>query len=106
MWEEGKDKVTAPWKPGSLITPPNKWFHQHFNVGQLPARYLAFHPPMQFDGHAEKVEDRARDQIEYVDEDPTVRQRFEAELSERGMTSVIPQAAYDQREFEWSPVAV
>ena len=66
MWEEGKDKVVAPWKPGSLITPPNKWFHQHFNVGQAPARYLAFHPPMQFDGHAEKVEDRARDQIEYV----------------------------------------
>jgi oxalate decarboxylase/phosphoglucose isomerase-like protein (cupin superfamily) len=106
MWEEGKDKVVARWKPGSLVTPPNRWFHQHFNVGQEPARYLAFHPPMQFDGHAEKIEDLARDQIEYVDEDPAVRQRFEAELSERGMTSVIPQAAYDQRDFEWSPVAV
>ena len=73
MWEEGKDKVVAPWKPGSLITPPNKWFHQHFNVGQAPARYLAFHPPLQFDGHAEKVEDRARDQIEYPSEDPAIR---------------------------------
>ena len=72
MWEEGKDKVVAPWKPGSLITPPNKWFHQHFNVGQSPARYLAFHPPLQFDGHAERVEDRQRDQIEYVDEAPEV----------------------------------
>ena len=106
MWEEGKDKVTAPWKPGSLITPPNKWFHQHFNVGQLPARYLAFHPPMQFDGHAEKVEDRARDQIEYVDEDPSVRAHFEAELEKRGMKSVIPQVAYEQRDYEWAPVAV
>ena len=70
MWAEGKDKIVAPWKPGSLITPPEQWFHQHFNVAQIPARYLAFHPPLQFDGHAEKVEDRARDQIEYVDEDP------------------------------------
>ena len=106
MWEEGKDKVVAPWKPGSLITPPDKWFHQHFNVGRLPARYLAFHPPMQFDGHAEKVEDRARDQIEYVDEDPAVRERFESELAKRGMESEIPSDAYTQRNFEWTPVAV
>jgi oxalate decarboxylase/phosphoglucose isomerase-like protein (cupin superfamily) len=106
MWEEGKDKVVAPWKPGSLITPPNKWFHQHFNVGQAPARYLAFHPPLQFDGHAEKIEDRARDQIEYVDEDPAVRQRFEAELAKRGMRSEIPTEAYTQREYEWAPVKI
>jgi oxalate decarboxylase/phosphoglucose isomerase-like protein (cupin superfamily) len=106
MWEEGKDKVVAPWKPGSLITPPNKWFHQHFNVGQSPARYLAFHPPLQFDGHAEKVEDRARDQIEYVVEDPAVRQMFEAELAKRGMQSEIPDIAYQQVDYEWTPVAV
>jgi oxalate decarboxylase/phosphoglucose isomerase-like protein (cupin superfamily) len=106
MWEEGKEKVIAPWKPGSLITPPNRWFHQHFNVGPTPARYLAFHPPMQFDGHAERVEDRARDQIEYTDEDPAVRQRFEAELAKRGLTSLVPPAAYTQRDYTWTTVAV
>jgi len=106
MWEEGKDKVVAPWKPGSLITPPNKWFHQHFNVGKLPARYLAFHPPMQFDGHAEKVEDRRRDQIEYVAEEPAMRERFEEELSKRGLTSLIPDEAYKDPEYEWTPVKV
>jgi len=104
MWEEGKDKVIAPWKPGSLITPPNKWFHQHFNVGHSPARYLAFHPPLQFDGHAERIEDRQRDQIEYVDEDPAVRERFEAELGKRGMTSLVPPAAYASRDYEWQTV--
>jgi oxalate decarboxylase/phosphoglucose isomerase-like protein (cupin superfamily) len=106
MWEEGKDRVVAPWKPGSLITPPNKWFHQHFNLGQAPARYLAFHPPLQFDGHAEKVEDRARDQIEYVDEDPAVRQMFEAELAKRGLTSLLPEEAYTNRNYEFTPVSV
>jgi len=106
MWEEAKDKVVAPWKPGSLITPPNRWFHQHFNVGEKPARYLAFHPPLQFDGHAEKIEDRARDQIEYVDEELAVRERFEAELARRGLTSLIPPSAYTQRDFEWTPAAV
>jgi oxalate decarboxylase/phosphoglucose isomerase-like protein (cupin superfamily) len=106
MWEEGKEKVVAPWKPGSLITPPNKWFHQHFNVGQSAARYLAFHPPLQFDGHAERVEDRQRDQIEYVDEAPEVRGRFESELAERGLTSLVPAEAYASREYEFTPVAV
>jgi oxalate decarboxylase/phosphoglucose isomerase-like protein (cupin superfamily) len=106
MWEEGKDKVIARWKPGSLITPPNRWFHQHFNVGENAARYLAFHPPMQFDGHAEKVEDRARDQIEYVDENREVRERFEAELAQRGLTSVIPPEAYLHRDYEFAPVTV
>jgi mannose-6-phosphate isomerase-like protein (cupin superfamily) len=106
MWEEGKDKIIAPWKPGSLITPPNRWFHQHFNVGRAPARYLAFHPPMQFDGHAEKVEDRARDQIEYVDEELVMRERFEEELGKRGLSSLIPDEAYRDRNYEFSPVAV
>ena len=102
MWEEGKEKVVAPWRPGSLITPPNRWFHQHFNVGPTPARYLAFHPPMQFDGHAERIEDRARDQIEYPDEEPSVRERFEAELAMRGLSSLVPPEAYTQRDYEWS----
>jgi gentisate 1,2-dioxygenase len=54
MWEEGKDKVVVPWHEASLFVPPNKWFHQHFNAGGDPARYLAFHPPMQFHGPRRK----------------------------------------------------
>ncbi len=103
MWEQGKEKVIAPWHPGSMITPPDRWFHQHFNVGRTPARYLAFHPPMQFYGHAEKIEDRAKDQIEYADEEPWIREKFEAELKQRGLTSGVPEEAYRDRNYEWSP---
>jgi mannose-6-phosphate isomerase-like protein (cupin superfamily) len=105
MWEEGQPKIRAPWKPGSLITPPNKWFHQHFNVGQSPARYLAFHPPLLFDGHAERIEDRQRDQIEYVHEDRAVREHFESELAKRGLTSLVPDEAYTEQQYEWAPVS-
>jgi hypothetical protein len=88
-----------------MFVPPNRWFHQHFNVGAKPARYLAMHPPMQFHGHAEKVTDRAKDQIEYVDEDPSVRGLFEEELAKRGLKSSLSPEIYNTRDFDWAQFA-
>lgn len=105
MWEEGKDKVIIPWQEASLFVPPDRWFHQHFNIGDVPARYLAMHPPMQFHGHAEKVADRAKDQIEYIDEQPEIRERFESELAARGLTSRLDPKVYTERDFDWSQFA-
>ena len=90
-----------PWHEGSLFTPPNRWFHQHFNLGSGPGRYLALHPLRQFAGHAETIEDRLREQIEYPYEEPWIRQKFEEELAARGLTSIMPQAAYEDPDFEW-----
>ena len=101
LWEEGEEKVVVPWHEGSLFTPPNRWFHQHFNVGATPARYLALHPLAQFSGHSERVEDRARDQIEYPGEDPSVRERFEGELAKRGLKSAMPEQAYRDPDYQW-----
>lgn len=101
MWEEGKEKIICPWHEASVIVPPNRWFHQHFNVGDMPARYLALHPPFQFHGYAEKVADRAKDQIEYPDEDPWIRQKFEEEQCKRGATSLMPEEAYIDRNYDW-----
>jgi hypothetical protein len=102
MWEEGKEKIVVPWHECSLFVPPNRWFHQHFNVGGSHARYLALHPPMQFHGHAEKVEDRAKDQIEYPDEELFIRKKFEEELSKRDVQSLMPDEAFTNRHYEWS----
>ncbi len=103
LWEEGKEKIVAPWHEGSMFVPPNKWFHQHFNAGGTPARYLALHPPRQFRGHAEKIEDRAKDMIEYVDEDPWIREKFEGELAKRGITTLMPEDAYRVPSYNWHP---
>ena len=105
MWQEGQEKVLVPWHEASLFVPPTRWFHQHFNAGATPARYLAFHPPLQFYGHAEKVEDRAKDQFEYPDEDPWIRQHFEEELAKRGLTSLMPEEAYQDRNYQWQQAA-
>jgi quercetin dioxygenase-like cupin family protein len=106
MWQEGQEKIFVPWHEGSLFVPPGKWFHQHFNLSGTPARYVAFHPPLQFHGYAEKVEDRAKDQIEYPDEDPAIRSYFESELAKRGMTSLMPEQAYQDRDYEFKPSAI
>ncbi|MPZ15956.1 MAG: cupin domain-containing protein, partial [Chloroflexi bacterium] len=93
MWPEGKERILVPWQEGSVFVPPGRWFHQHFNLGAAPARYLALHPPQGLMGFSERIEDVQRDQIEYPDEDPWVRQRFEEELATRGLTSVMPEQA-------------
>jgi oxalate decarboxylase/phosphoglucose isomerase-like protein (cupin superfamily) len=104
MWEEGGERVIVPWHEGSVFSPPDRWFHQHFNVGSVPARYLR---PIssgalpQFAGHSERIEDRDRDQIEYVDEDPWIREHFEAELAKRGLKSLMPPECYQDPNYEW-----
>ena len=100
MWEEGKEKVVIPWQEASLFVPPNRWFHQHFNLGKESARYLAFHPPVQFEGWAETIQDRLKDQIEFPDEDPFVRQTFEEELGKRGLKTLMPEQAYTDRDYQ------
>ena len=78
----------------SVFVPPNRWFHQHFNVSEHDDRYLAFHAPRGGGGN-ERVEDRARDQIEYPDEDPFVRDYYKQRLAEEGVDVTMPDALWD-----------
>lgn len=102
MWPEGKEKVHIPWHEGSCFVPPNRWFHQHFNLGGAPARYLAFHAPKGAASNSERIEDRARDQIDYAEEDAIIRKTFEGELGKRGLASVMPEQAYKDKTYEWA----
>jgi hypothetical protein len=102
LWLEGQEPVVVPWQEAALFVPPDRWFHQHFNLGAEPARYLALHPPMQFHGYAEREEDRKRDQIEYPDERPDVRERFERELATRGLRTRMPDEAYAGVTDAWA----
>ena len=102
LWEEGKEKIVVPWQEASALVPPNRWFHQHFNVGGARARYLALHPPKQFHGYTdERVGDLSNDQIEYADEEPWIREKFQEELAKRGLTSLMPEDAYTNRDYQW-----
>ena len=72
------------WKPGTLFVPPGRWWHQHFNTGSEPARYLA----IRWGGNkwklAEYLDNQGVDkdvneggnQIEYEDQDPTIHRTY------------------------------
>ncbi len=102
MWREGEAKNVIPWRAGSAFSPPNRWFHQHFNVGAEPARYLALHVPRGMSGYSQRPEYLDRDQIELTAEDPWVRETFESELAKRSLRSLMPQEAYVDKHFDWS----
>jgi hypothetical protein len=70
-------------------------------LGGAPARYLAFHTPRGIGRYSERVEDLARDQIEYPAEEPFIREKFEAELAKRGLKSIMPEQAYRDPTYEW-----
>lgn len=99
MWPEGGEKVIVPWSEASVFVPPDNWYHQHFNVGGEPARYLALHPPRPF-----AKSGIAGNQIEYPDEESFIRERFESELARRGLRSLMPDEAYRDKDYEWSYV--
>jgi quercetin dioxygenase-like cupin family protein len=79
MWPEGQEPTRYDWRPGSLISPPAAWYHQHFNTGSEPVFHIAFHRPQTVGGEG------PRDQIEYEDEAPEVKRDFAAELAKRGV---------------------
>jgi mannose-6-phosphate isomerase-like protein (cupin superfamily) len=94
MWPAGAEKKRYDWQDGSVIVPPDRHFHQHFNVGGSPARYFAIrwggvkHPMHGLNWEQRKVDISLKaggDQIEYEDQDPEIHGLFDQELRKRGV---------------------
>jgi oxalate decarboxylase/phosphoglucose isomerase-like protein (cupin superfamily) len=108
MWPEGEEPKRYEWKEGSLIVPPNLWYHQHFNTGTTPARYLAFKAEGVAIRNAQGVPKAwisrrlGGDQIDYADESPRIRQWFTEALARRGLESRM-EKAYEAELAELTP---
>lgn len=98
MGPEGEEPRRFDWKQGTMIVPPNMWFHQHFNTGRTPARYLAF----KAEGVAIRNEQGVPKawisrrvgghQVDYADESPKVRQTFAEALAKVGLQPRMDEA--------------
>jgi hypothetical protein len=95
MWEPGSEDVLyCPWHEGSLVIPPNQWFHQHFNLGADQARYL------KISGHLPATGTPGAT-IEYAYEEPWIREMFQDELAKRGLTAEMPDECYQDPDYQW-----
>ena len=103
FYEGDKDMTRVDWGPGWVFAPPDMMFHQHFNSGTEPVRYIAFtqgsvrYPMTE---HMRRVyakidQDvkKGGNQIEYRDQDPRVHRMFIDELAKRGIAPRMEQFA-------------
>jgi mannose-6-phosphate isomerase-like protein (cupin superfamily) len=96
----GDRVLRVPWGPNAVYTPPDNWYHQHFNTGSVPARHIALHSGLNrsVPRKVGNVEDfvvfvSERDGgvlIRYEDEDPQIRWDFVAELARNNVQCVMP----------------
>jgi len=100
----GDEVIRVAWRQHSIYSPPNAYYHQHFNAGSTPARHIAVygaklplgvHDLYDGDQWIGMVSDREGGTlIDYEDEDPQIRRDFEQTLQARGITCTMPAVAY------------
>jgi len=96
LWPDGFPFRRCDWQAGSMVVPPDRWWHQHFNTGSAPARYLALHGmrshkfKMGIESSEVKSSKVGGKQIEFEDELPEIREMFEKELADLGLKCQMP----------------
>ncbi len=94
LWFEGKERHRVDWQDGSMLSPMEREYHQHFNTGPTPARYLALRLGELDSRHYQGF---MPEQIEYEDEDPAVYEEYEQECVKHGAKLVLPRPQYATR---------
>jgi oxalate decarboxylase/phosphoglucose isomerase-like protein (cupin superfamily) len=100
----GDQVLKVNWKQNSLYSPPDRWYHQHFNIGNESARHLAIYGAMEYGEYATKtlgfrgLESNAEGGtlIDYVEEDPEIRRQFEKDLAKKGIKCTMPKFDYEK----------
>src|SRR5437762_7552641 len=102
-YSEAPNKVRDDWTEGTLCVPPDRWFHQHFNTGESSAKYMAttwiggkyWVKGMGGGGSTHRLNTvsfhAGGNMIDYPDEDPMIREMFDADLKKHGVTPRMPE---------------
>jgi mannose-6-phosphate isomerase-like protein (cupin superfamily) len=99
-WEEGADDFArTDWRHGVVYAPPGLAFHQHFNAGAAPARYLdlqlgSHRYPMFRSRRAaygdKKVYASGSAEIAYADQDPRIHKMWLEAIAGKGVIARMP----------------
>ncbi len=81
MWKDGEAPQRYDWAEGSIVSPPAGTWHQHYNTGKEPCRFVALHASI-----AVQREEGGIEQIEFEHEDRQLRQMYEEECARNGVT--------------------
>jgi gentisate 1,2-dioxygenase len=117
LWYEGKEdeRVRIDWDHGVVVTPPEQMFHQHFNTGTTPSRYLAVqfgtvrYPMISAkmkkwtSGNDTSVKDGGN-QIEYEDQPPDNHAIWLEEMDGKGYLSEMGEI-FDEKAIRASDYA-
>ena len=80
MWDEGEAPKKYDWHEGSVLSPPAGTWHQHYNTGKEPCKFVALHA-----NTAVQREEKGVEQIEFEDEDSSMRKLYEEECAKNGV---------------------
>jgi gentisate 1,2-dioxygenase len=80
MWNEGEEPKKYDWHEGSVISPPAGTWHQHYNTGREPCKFVALHA-----NTAVQREEKGIEQIEFEQEDAALRRLYEEECAKSGV---------------------
>ncbi|HKA46468.1 MAG TPA: cupin domain-containing protein [Burkholderiales bacterium] len=97
-FKDGRDRQvqSTDWKEGTLLVPPLQWYHQHFNSGKVPARFVKLGGWNNdlYPFTTTLVSDPGRTEIDYPDEDPRVREIFKERLAASGGEFKMPENVF------------
>ena len=102
LWFDGEpERRKVEWKDGSVLSPKDMEYHQHFNTGPTSARYLALRLGQLDARHYLGYGREQPDQIEYEEEEPAIYQEYGQERAHHGATVVLPRPSYRARVEAW-----
>ena len=109
-YSKARNHVRVDWTEGGLLVPPDRWYHQHFNTGGDPAKYMAttwiggkyWAKALGGGGRTHRLNNVSfRDggnMIDYPDEDPVVRAMFEEDLKKHGLKMQMPEVQRGEKK--------
>jgi quercetin dioxygenase-like cupin family protein len=86
MWKDGEEPQRFDWSEGSVISPSAGYWHQHYNTGTKPAKFVALHASVALGSGSEKNVE----QLPFEYEDTALREMYVEECGKNGIEVRMP----------------